>query len=308
MWTADEALRVAADLNRWLRTGDAGRDAQKVIIEQLPQGVRSQLEEQVRPRVPGGVGQWMQTVLADQLAERDVFWCDPSMVNLLSAAAADFPGPDRLAPHDLIDPDAGLIVFAQPLPLEWAGLAANGGYHQDVSAVTWATPFENEVIFRAWMRSPAAVVDAAGQRLKVGELTPLALTETPGVGSGAHHALLPIGRLVVAFTSLTRASRVVETETVAGSKKARASARRQGLRGEGICRVYLNRPEVGDRELEQLRADRQQIRGHWVRGHWRNQWYASVEEHRWVWVEGFPRGNFDARATDQHQRVQIAKG
>ncbi len=29
-----------------------------------------------------------------------------------------------------------------------------------------------------------------------------------------------------------------------------------------------------------------------MRGHWKQQWYPSVEEHRPLWVSGYPRGDF----------------
>ncbi|MFE0775405.1 hypothetical protein [Streptomyces sp. NPDC058861] len=49
------------------------------------------------------------------------------------------------------------------------------------------------------------------------------------------------------------------------------------------------------------------LAGHWVRGHWREHYYASVDEHRPIWIEGFPRGDF-TRPAPARDRLLVARG
>jgi len=53
--------------------------------------------------------------------------------------------------------------------------------------------------------------------------------------------------------------------------------------------VSLKNSEHGRYQLEAVTGRR--LRAHWVRGHWRNQWYASTQQHRVIWVDGFVRGD-----------------
>lgn len=40
-------------------------------------------------------------------------------------------------------------------------------------------------------------------------------------------------------------------------------------------------------------ATGREVRAHRVCGHWRNQWYASTQEHHTIWIDGFVRGDGD---------------
>jgi hypothetical protein len=44
-----------------------------------------------------------------------------------------------------------------------------------------------------------------------------------------------------------------------------------------------------------------------VRGHWKRQWFGSVEEHRTIWIDGYPRGDF-TRGTVTGTKALIASG
>lgn len=76
-----------------------------------------------------------------------------------------------------------------------------------------------------------------------------------------------------------------------------------------VRRVYLRRPEHAAAELEAARDARagRTVRGHWVAGHWKRQWHASIGEHRWIRIEGYPRGDFDAGEVDI-PKARIARG
>jgi hypothetical protein len=44
-----------------------------------------------------------------------------------------------------------------------------------------------------------------------------------------------------------------------------------------------------------------------VRGHWKNHWHPSIREHRYIWITGYPRGDFTA-GTVTGDKVLIASG
>lgn len=40
-------------------------------------------------------------------------------------------------------------------------------------------------------------------------------------------------------------------------------------------------------------------------GRWKRQWYAATEEHRWHWIDAYPRGDFETGSPGS--RVQVAR-
>lgn len=87
-------------------------------------------------------------------------------------------------------------------------------------------------------------------------------------------------------------SKEQNAEDIVGEKKKR-KARKASKRKIGdiskITVVSLVDQKHGRYELEA--ATHIKMRLHWVRGHWRNQWYPSVEEHRAIWINGFAKGD-----------------
>lgn len=113
-------------------------------------------------------------------------------------------------------------------------------------------------------------------------------------------------RLLQTFAALCRTP-LVHDRTAVGSKAARQTARRLDRADPLIRRVQLRRPEHGQEELDAARAARTGTppRGHWVRGHWKQQWHASIGEHRTIWISGYPRGDF-AAGTVPGRKVLVA--
>ena len=72
-----------------------------------------------------------------------------------------------------------------------------------------------------------------------------------------------------------------------------------------IRTISLRKPQVAHNEFEAATGIKQ--RAHWVRGHWRNQWYPSYEEHRPLWIEGHPKGDPKLGTVDS-ATVYLAKG
>lgn len=72
-------------------------------------------------------------------------------------------------------------------------------------------------------------------------------------------------------------------------RKGKKGRRAQATRVDTVRVLSLRAPDHGRYELEA--ATGRKVRQHWVRGHWRRQWYATLNDHRSIWIEGFIKGD-----------------
>jgi hypothetical protein len=61
------------------------------------------------------------------------------------------------------------------------------------------------------------------------------------------------------------------------------------IQQETIRVLSLSNPDFGRFELDAATGRKQ--RQHWVRGHWRNQWYRTENVNRRIWIDGFVKGD-----------------
>lgn len=107
--------------------------------------------------------------------------------------------------------------------------------------------------------------------------------------------------LVVSISAIARSTHTRSTQEVPqppGKKKKRASRRRAAPTERSVRVLSLINPEYADYERRAAQQDgselvvtRSGVRAHWVRGHWRRQWYASSQSHRTIWIDGFVKGD-----------------
>lgn len=231
------------------------------------------------------------------------------MVDLVAAAAGTYP-PEPFLEHHLPAPN-GIVLFARPLPAVWQDQHDDTARRQ-ISAITWtsglSTSDKPALSIAGWerhtgldrYRNPDLAIHYRGLRV-VSYV--MGLYGTPPADQGG-----PAGpnRILQTFAALCRTP-LVRDETTPGSKAARQAAQRAGRPDPLIRRVHLRRPEHAQEELDAARAARAgaPVRGHWVRGHWKQQWHASMGEHRAIWISGYPRGDF-AAGTVTGRKVLIA--
>lgn len=306
-WTVDDALLIAARFAQWLNTGDANRLTQTYVwdspwpeftIEPGPDRRRAAAES--------------NAALAAAIRDQDPIWCDPGMVDLLAVATAELPSVESIEPWQL-PARTGMVLFAKPLPAEWHLVLGESGevsedLSDEVSAVTWEQPWPRGDLWlvRSWGRNRGTGVYAVAGcgTVRCPDLRPAKVVEVMG---GKEPSLQPIGKVLIALTALTGTAASVGETRMTAPKKARIRARKAGMNEPRVRRLYLQRPEHGPAELDALRAERHGTpRGHWVRGHWRHQWFSSVQEHRWQWIDGFPRGDF-TKGSVGGERILIAK-
>lgn len=309
-------MRVSAGFVDWLPSGDAARLARAYIWDEMNQDVLDlspgrEADEKL------GLAKEANATLAAVLRSQDPVWCDANMTDLLAVATAEHPPVDTIEPWHLLHPTAGLVIFAKPLPTEWSDLTAprlpaatetgtSGNVAEEISAISWERPLgEGPWVVRTWARTTDTrlfnMPDVG--RFRCRDLRPTPVVEVIGAATPPSAA----ARILVALTALTRTGTTVQEAIEDVSKAARQSARRARMEDRQVRRLYLRHPESGPAELAAFRERRSAgPRGHWVRGHWKQQWYASTQEHQWQWVDGYPRGDFTL-GTVQGQRVQVVR-
>ena len=68
--------------------------------------------------------------------------------------------------------------------------------------------------------------------------------------------------------------------------------------------LSLRNADHGRYELDA--ATGRKIRQHWVRGHWRNQWYPSLKDNRAIWIDGYIKGDA-ALGIVMGQKIHVAR-
>jgi hypothetical protein len=77
-------------------------------------------------------------------------------------------------------------------------------------------------------------------------------------------------------------------------RQARKEAKRMGARNDsGITVITLRRPRSDNGHMEFDEGEKRYHFQWMVRGHWRNQWYPSLKEHRQKWISGYWKGDPD---------------
>lgn len=127
--------------------------------------------------------------------------------------------------------------------------------------------------------------------------TQVASPET--AGEGATEAL----GLLRSIAAIARSAQTRSEETVVEHREKRGG-RVRSIHKETIRTLSLRNPEYGRYELEG--ATGKKLRQHWVRGHWRNQWYAGEQINRRIWIDGFVRGSAEL-GTVTNERVYVAR-
>lgn len=294
-WSVDDALREYAKLIRWFGSGDGVRGVYRFYYD-FYQG-------QWPASLPDEPARWQHAEMtahdsAELFQRADPVWCDPPMVELLAAAADTYPI-EPIQPHHLLAPD-GIVIFAKPMPVVWHDDAGDPT-DQRLSAISWAEASSTSdgqrlLGITGWQRAaglyhfdqPKLAVRYTGLRPATNAIGPYGAAFPDRGAAGPH-------RILQTLAALCRTP-LVRDEVAPASKAARQEAARAGLTDPPIRRIYLRRPEHAQHELEAARAARagQPPRGHWVRGHWKNQWHPSNGEHRTIWIAGYPRGDFTA--------------
>lgn len=112
--------------------------------------------------------------------------------------------------------------------------------------------------------------------------------------------------LIRSINAVSKSAHTRDTPTETESPKQSKIRRRKGLKKPRTIRVLsLVNPEYGRYEMDA--ATGRKLRSHWVRGHWRQQWYPSIQDHRTIWIDGFIRGDAEL-GTVTGRKIYVARG
>ncbi|MET8977387.1 hypothetical protein ABZX85_17375 [Streptomyces sp. NPDC004539] len=231
----------------------------------------------------------------------DTVYADAAMCDMVTAAAQTFP--QQRVRHDEFLAPIGFLFFAKPVPS--AAFVSSRPDLPPVTAITWACVDDGVNAF-TWIRQPPGAYDINGITVQLTALFPHLGYFVPW-DSPAHAGTHSIS-ILRALSALARQP-LTREDSPKIHQSVRAIARNANIRPESFRRIALRRPEIAAHEVAAARAaaEGRTPAGHWVRGHWRNQYYASIEEHRPLWIDGFPRGDFSQPAP-QPNRLLIAHG
>ncbi|MGP4994582.1 hypothetical protein [Glutamicibacter ardleyensis] len=139
----------------------------------------------------------------------------------------------------------------------------------------------------------------------VGTYMNIGLLENFILGDAESESTVSAQKLINYLRALTAIARSPRTNSV--KKSVTVSKRKKGKRTytteRTVTIMSLQRPETARYELDGARGSVQRL--HWVRGHWRRQWYATVEDHRLKWIDGFIKGDPDKGTTQSRKVVKI---
>lgn len=299
--TPADAIRLKASLTGWF---DSDQWIRYLAADGLPEYGPGAWPDQWPS---ASLEERMALFTADELIppeawqNADTIYADAAMCDMVTAAAQTFPQ-QRVRRDEFLAP-IGFLFFAKPVPS--AAFASLLPDQPPVTAITWACVDDGVNAF-TWIRTPSGAYDVNGVTVQVTALFPQLAYFVPWdkpAHAGTHSVSILRALSALAKQPLTREDSPKIHQSV------RAIARNAKIRPESFRRIALRRPEVAAHELFAARADAEgrTPAGHWVRGHWRNQYYASIDEHRPLWIEGFPRGDFTQRSP-VGERLLVAHG
>jgi hypothetical protein len=269
----------------------------------------------------------------DTLADSMLFVADNDMVDLLDAASATMPD-QHLHPTDIITPH-GFVYFAQPLPdrsgtppeipihaFSWAflpkgsPLLAERDADDSILITSYVTLMDSLMVRSMYQPGdqlapnlPKYVPNATAM-WTVGSLIGKVFGEEPPAGGytpGFYQ------RIAAAFWTLAQQPKLTSTTQESPGKPAdRRRNRRAGVIDPNApVHVVRLHHRVVDSDAPTSgggagTGHKMTVRAA-TRGHWRKQWYPSVEQHRHIWIDPFWRGPEGAPVVGG-ERVFLATG
>lgn len=110
--------------------------------------------------------------------------------------------------------------------------------------------------------------------------------------------------LIRSISAITKSQQTLSSTTKPFATEKKRKRKEADLVDSEVRVLSLVNPEHGDYELGAATGIKQ--RRHWVRGHWRNQWYSSDQTNRTIWIDGFIKGSADI-GTVTGDKVYVAK-
>jgi hypothetical protein len=260
--------------------------------------------QEIKPDLPTPeAGLAMARAEAWRIANAELFHVTEHMTELVKTAADSLPE-FTLVPEDLPAP-CGFILFDEPVYIvdydEGAApvVAIVWGPWQNSpwpDGGVWATTYTDSNALIANRKASGGITEQEAIHLRANN-PPLLLDNEGQIPFSADPILEdPRGEVeerqgrvlrILRSTWLLMGQSVATVENAEFDRAARKRYRREGKEPPTVRVISLRKPatggagEPGNREYHHR----------WiVRGHWRKQWYASVNDHRPVWIAPYVKG------------------
>lgn len=196
---------------------------------------------------------------------------------MMLAAAISAPEGTPIHADELLS-EHGAVFFQDAIDLSdiWEESDA------PVRAVSWMTVGFDRVFVTVWSESDLFPNDV---RVAVSPYLTAKVFGFIWFGDENTGAVSQEAALIRSITAISRSEHARRQDV----RPAKPRKLRPEYRDVPVRRLYLSNPEYGEAELASSRGKPHRL--HWVRGHWRRQWFPKHEEHRTLWIDGHPRGN-----------------
>jgi hypothetical protein len=227
------------------------------------------------------------------LREGDLFYVEPDFMSLIEEAAKTFEH-EPLLPSDLIVP-CGFVRLPRSIYIEPPSYPQRSGSEDDryidtFRAFGWGSYADNTGILLCYYAGREDIPDL------VAPFVPTRFTQW--VFEGAEHRVVPEAGTLMrewhATYTFARVffrlvmQRIADVSVLNPDRATRKRAKRAGV-GSSVNVVRLRRPE----HLSDPGPDHHKVEWshQWiVSGHWRWQWYPSIQAHRQIWISPYVKG------------------
>lgn len=287
------ALDIQENIAAWLPSETAVLETHtylaNIYIQNVPGFDGPGLADRIRALRPEAE----QIALAELSAmthTRPVF-CTSEYISMLSIMLEAAPK-SAMTASDITSP-TGLMVFEEAGSIDVGGGAP---FLERVRAFSWAVipndrPSYTSLLIRSWTeqrRMPATPVVPGQFKMYPGPMAILNINPETSIDASDDHIYT---RILQSHFALMKSPLTLEESA---SRNPKTNPRTKRSLGDSLRRVYLRHPEYATYEVDEAAAAREgraPMRAHWVRGHWRNQHYSRTSENRWIWIDGYIKGN-----------------
>lgn len=275
-WTVQDAARI-----RHLMVTFFGSPQGVSAMDTVSHVMASGAAERTNPYPSGILSTLMRSVW--QSPDFSVIFAERDFAAMMVAAAMSAPKDASLHPDELLS-ENGIVVLQEAIAVGDLSLWKDD--IRPIRAISWTTLGGGRVFVVLWADG-SDTLTSDGRTIRT-DIAPYLYFEVFGFvpfdspADGAVAFELALLRSVMAISSSSHARRQ-------DVKPAKPRKLRPEYRDVPVRRLYLSRPEFGDAELASAKGKPHRL--HWVRGHWRNQWFPKLEDHRTIWIGGHPRGN-----------------
>lgn len=251
----------------------------------------------------------------DRLSWTRAFWSDPALMLVLAdtsfldmAEAAALSAPTGPVHADELLAERGVIFFQEPRVLP--------GQREDrpSRALLWSLDDVGTAVYLniELMCDGHHEGGSPGQRMEPPEenyyylyttMILHSLAQDPGIGGDKDARFL--SGLLRSLAAIAR-SPATSTQEREYEHRRKKNGRVRSIVQAPVRTLSLRRAEHGRYELDA--ASGRGVRQHWVRGHWRQQWYPRLQDRRSIWIDGFIKGDPSLGKVEPRPTVHLAKG